>query len=94
MYESPENKLSYQGDDAEGYSIYYMLVNSETLFEAKVSKDEAGNPIYTRRPGGVWGKTSMRAFAVEDGSRISAMTMKESIYGNMLFILAGFLTSK
>lgn len=91
MLESSDNKLSYQGDDADGYSIYYMLVNGEPLFEAKASKDEAGNPIYTRRPGGVWAKTAMRAFLVEDDSRISAMTMKESIYGNMLFILAGFL---
>jgi len=91
MLENTDNKLSYQGDDAEGYSIYYMLIKGKTLFEAKASLAETGNPIYTRLPGGVWEKTSMRAFAVEDGSRISAMTMKESIYGNMLFILADFI---
>jgi hypothetical protein len=38
-----------------------------------------------------WTKTNCRAFLVEDGSRISADSMKEAVYGNLPFLLADLL---
>lgn len=88
-----ENKLSYQGDMADGFSVYHMIIDGRPVLEVKASKDEAGIPIYVRQFGSPldWTKTACRAFTVEDGSRISAMTMQASLYGNLMFILADLL---
>lgn len=97
MQENADNKLSYQGDMADGYSVYHMLVNGKVVMEVKVSKDEEGMPIYIKKADSQllaflgWTKTTSRAFTVEDGSRISAMTMKEAVYGNLVFFLIDLL---
>lgn len=93
MFEQNGTKLSYQGDKGDGYSVYYMMVDDRPVFEVQANKDEAGIPVYVRMvesPLG-WIKTPHRAFAVEDGSRISAMSMKEAVYMNYLTITADLL---
>lgn len=93
MHENSDNRLSYQGDDADGYSVYEMKLEGRALFEARVSATEAGLPIYVRQvasPLG-WHKTTHRAFLVDDQSRVSAMSMKEAIYMNLPLILADLL---
>lgn len=100
MQENADNKLSYQGDDATGASIYHMLINGEIIFKVKASKDETGNPIYVMFPDTDprslmgWHKTPHRAFLVDDNSRISAMTMKEAVYMNLPWILVSLLYGK
>lgn len=90
--ETADFKLSYQGDMGDGSSVYHMIWEGRPVFEARVSKDEEGMPIYIRAINGqTWTKTASRAFAVEDGSRISAMTMKEAVYGNLPHMLADLL---
>lgn len=89
-----EHKLSYQGDMGDGSSVYHMILAGRVVFEARVDKAEEGLPIYIRRvnvAGTSWIKTACRAFLVEDGSRISADTMKAAIYGNLPFLLADLL---
>lgn len=91
--ESAENKLSYQGDMGDGSSVYHMILAGRVVFEARVDKEEEGMPIYIRQlnsPLG-WHKTACRAFTVSDGSRVSAMSMKEAVYGNLPFLLADLL---
>jgi hypothetical protein len=97
MKENADNKLSYQGDDADGNSVYHMLINGKVVFQARVNKDEAGMPIYVSWPTDHvnnlhgWFKTTHRAFTVEDGSRVSAMTMKEAVYINLPLILLNLM---
>ena len=93
MNEQADNKLSYQGDQGDGYSVYHMILAGRPVLEVKVNKDEAGMPIYVRQAGSPldWTKTASRAFTVADGSRISATSMKEAVYGNLVFLLADLL---
>lgn len=94
MQENPGNKLSYTGDE-DGYSIYLMWLGGRGVFYAKASKDEEGMPIYIRTVyGDSWMKTTSRAFAKDDGSRISAMTMKEAVYGNLPWLMADLIIPK
>lgn len=90
-----EHKLSYQGDMGDGSSVYHMILAGRPVFEVRVDKAEKDIPIYIRPVGGLpnftWTKTNCRAFTVEDGSRISADSMKEAIYGNLPFLLADLL---
>lgn len=89
-----EHKLSYQGDMGDGSSVYHMILAGRVVFEARVDKAEKDLPIYIRRvnvAGTPWIKTACRAFLVEDGSRVSADTMKAAIYGNLPFLLADLL---
>ena len=92
IQEAPENKLSYQGDQEDGSSLYLMTLNGKVVFVARVHKDEPDMPIWIRAVNAdTWHKTSSRAFTVEDGSRISAMSMKEAVYGNLPWMLADLL---
>lgn len=88
-----ENKLSYQGDMGDGSSVYHMILAGRPVFEVRVDKAEKDIPLYIRTAGmpDEWKKTTLRAFTVEDGSRISADSMKESVYGNLPFLLADLL---
>jgi hypothetical protein len=97
MFEKPGNKLSYVGNDEDGRSIYKMEIDDRTLFEAYAKQDEKGNPIYIRRTfpfPGEWTKTPLRAFVSDEGNgyeHITSDSMKNSIYGNLLFILADMI---
>jgi len=96
MNEQAENKLSYQGDMGDGSSVYHMILAGRTVFEVRVDKAEKDVPLYIRRGDTLgqlqpWVKTSCRAFLVEDGSRVSADSMKEAVYGNLPFLLADLL---
>lgn len=89
-----QHRLSYQGDMEDGSSVYHMFLADRVVFEARVDKAETGLPIYIRPvhiPDTTWIKTSCRAFLVEDKSRISADSMKVSIFGNLPFLLADLL---
>jgi hypothetical protein len=98
MQENTDNKLSYQGDMGDGSSVYHMLLDGRVVFVARVDKAEKDMPIYIRKHGvkmdsldNGWMKTALRAFTVDDGSRVSAMSMKEAVYGNLPFLLADLL---
>lgn len=95
--ESGVNKLEYQGDDKDGYSVYHMYFGGKVVFQLKASKDETNQPIYVKFPDydirstAGWAQTTHRAFLVDDKSRISAMSMKEAAYMNLPYILVGML---
>lgn len=96
--ENDQNRLSYQGDMSDGSSVYHMTLAGRVVFRVKANKDEAGMPIYIHFPENQpnallmdWSKTACRAFPVKDGSRISAISMKEAVYGNLPFLLADLL---
>jgi hypothetical protein len=94
--QTQENRLAYQGDMGDGSSVYHMILAGRPVFEVRVDKAEKDIPLYIRAMGSTmaaleWQKTSCRAFTVEDGSRISADSMKEAVYGNLAFLLADLL---
>lgn len=95
--ENADNKLSYQGDQADGASIYHMLLAGRVVMVLKVNVAEENMPIYVRKADehvdSLLGfeKTALRAFPVEDKSRVSAMSMKEAVYGNLPFLLADLI---
>lgn len=98
MYEAIGNKLTYMGNSADGYSIYEMQISGRPIFEAKASQTEKNNPIYIRPSGGLpnfnWIQTNLRAFVADEGNgfeHITSDSMKDSIYGNLVFLLADLL---
>ena len=97
MHESIGNKLSYVGQDAEGYSRYEFRLKDKLVFIAKAHKDEKDNPIYIAKANGIgWIKTNLRAFVADEGNgfdHITSDSMKDSIYGNMVFVLADLVNA-
>lgn len=93
MNEQADNRLAYQGDMGDGSSVYHMILAGRPVFEVRVDKAEKDIPLYIRQVASPldWVKTSCRAFLVDDGSRISADSMKEAVYGNLPFLLADLL---
>lgn len=89
MQENADNKLSYFSDNTDGSSVYQMKVNGVVIFAARAHKNEEGIPIYIRaeKHDAPWIKTSSRAFLTDDNSRVSAMSMKEAVYGNLVYFL-------
>lgn len=88
------HKLSYQGDMGDGSSVYHMILNDRVVFEARVDKAEKDIPIYIRPvhvADPTWIKTACRAFLKDGEDRISADSMKETVYGNLPFLLADLL---
>lgn len=97
MQEMVGNKLSYSGDDAEGYSVHTLELAGRPVFEVRASKDEIGNPIYIRQAGSPlgWTKTVLRAFVGDENNQgfehITSDSMKNSVYGNLPYLLADLL---
>jgi hypothetical protein len=97
MTESIGNKLSYSGDDAEGYSVHTLELAGRPVVEFRASKDEKDCPIYMRQAGSPlgWTKTCLRAFVGDENNQgfthITSDSMKNSIYGNLPYLLADLL---
>lgn len=100
--EKPGNKMTYVGDDENGYSHYKVELNDRLVLTAKASKTEPGNPIYVQGafPGldGSWTKTVLRAFVQDENNigveHITSDSMKYAVLGNLCYVLADIYVPK